>query len=97
MDYTEDVILKVWQKGQIDEYNVPNNFRKDSCGAWIERVEYENDKSAYGWQIDKINQDLNSDEIINLYPAHIKNNVRNQDGTIFCKVVSSGTTNVETL
>jgi len=30
MAHTEDVILKVWQKGQIDEYNIPNNFRKDN-------------------------------------------------------------------
>ena len=41
MDFTEDVILKVWQKDQIDEYNIPNNFRKDNCGAWIKRTEYE--------------------------------------------------------
>ena len=97
MDYTEDTILKVWQKGQIDEYNVPNNFRKDNCGAWIERVEYGNTNSPYGWYIDKINQNLNSDDITNLYPVHSKNNLRNQDGTIACKITSSGTTNIETL
>ena len=97
MDYTEDTILKVWQKGQIDEYNVPNNFRKDNCGAWIERTEYGNANSPYGWNIDKINQDSNSDEITNLYPVHSKNNLRNKDGTIACKVTALGTTNIETL
>jgi hypothetical protein len=97
MSYTEDVILKVWQKGQIDEYNIPNNFRKDSCGAWIERVEYENINSSYGWHVEEKNQDLNSDDISNLYPFHSKNNGRNQDGTIICKVTSIGTSNVEKL
>jgi hypothetical protein len=97
MTYSEDVILKVWQKAQIDEYNIPNNFRKDNCGAWIERTEYENSNSAFGWNIDKINQELGSDDISNLYPVHSKNNVRNHDGTINCKVTSLGTTNVEKL
>jgi hypothetical protein len=97
MIYSEDIILKVWQKGQIDEYNIPNNFRKDNCGAWIERIEYENVNSPFGWHIDKINQDLDSDDITNLYPVHSKNNVRNQDGTINCKVTSLGITNVERL
>jgi hypothetical protein len=97
MTYAEDVILKVWQKGQIDEYNIPNNFRKDNCGAWIERTEYENANSPFGWYIDKINRDSGSEDIANLYPVHSKNNVRNQDGTINCKVTSVGTTNVEKL
>jgi hypothetical protein len=94
MDHTEDVILKVWQKGQIDEYNIPNNFRKDKCGAWIERTEYGNNNSPYGWYIDKINQDSDLDDITNLHPMHSKNNSRNQNGTISCKVTSLGTTNV---
>ena len=97
MTYAEDVILKVWQKGQIDEYNIPNNFRKDNCGAWIERTEYENANSPFGWYIDKINRDSSSEDIANLYPVHSKNNVRNQDGTINCKVTSLGITNVEKL
>jgi hypothetical protein len=97
MNYAEDVILKVWQKGQIDEYNIPNNFRKDNCGAWIERTEYENTKSPFGWHIGKIDLDSDSGNITNLYPVHSKNNIRNQDGTINCKVTSLGTTNVEKL
>ena len=95
MAYAEDLILKVWQKGQIDEYNIPNNFRKDNCGAWIERIEYENVNSPFGWYIDKINRDLDSDDLVNLYPVHSKNSVRNHDGTINCKVTSLGITNVE--
>jgi hypothetical protein len=97
MTHSEDVILKVWQKGQIDEYNIPNNFRKDNCGAWIERTEYKNEISPFGWYIDKINQDVDSEDITNLYPVHSKNNERNHDGTINCKVTSLGTTNVEKL
>ena len=97
MIYSEDVILKAWQKAQIDEYNIPNNFRKDNCGAWIERTEYENPKSPFGWHIDRINQELDLYDISNLYPVHSKNNVRNHDGTINCKVTSLGTTNIEKL
>lgn len=84
MLHTEDMILKVWKKGQIDEYNIPNNFRKDNCGAWIERTEYENEISPFGWYIDKIKRDVDSEDITNLYPVHYKNNERNHDGTINC-------------
>ena len=42
MNFTGEIILKVWQKAEIDQYNVPNDFRKDQCGTWIERTQYGN-------------------------------------------------------
>lgn len=95
MNFTSETILKVWQKAVIDEYNVPNDYRKDECGAWIERAQYGNHDSAYGWEIDHINLESDDmDNLSNLRPLHWKNNGRKDDGRLACAVTSSGTTNV---
>ena len=97
MSFTNEIILKVWQKAEIDEYNVPNDFRKDQCGAWIERTEYGNHDSAYGWEIDYIKPQSSGglDDLSNLRPLHWKNNIRDEDGRLTCPVKSSGTINVD--
>jgi hypothetical protein len=99
MDFTGEIILKVWQKAEIDEYNVPNDFRKDKCGAWIERTQYGNRDSSYGWEIDYIKpQSVGGlDDLSNLRPLHWKNNSCKEDERLACPVTSSGTTNVERL
>ena len=95
MNFTSETILKVWQKAAVDEYNVPNDYRKDECGAWIERAQYGNHDSAYGWEIDHINPASDMDNLSNLRPLHWKNNNSKKDGSLACAVTSSGTTNVE--
>ena len=97
MSFTDEIILKVWQKAEIDEYNVPNDFRKDQCGAWIGRTQYGNHDSAYGWEIEHIKSlsDDTSDDLSNLRPLHWKNNVSKQEGRPACPVTSSGTINVD--
>lgn len=99
MDHTDEIILKVWQKAEIDEYNVPNDFRKDQCGAWIERKQYRNHESAYGWEINYIKpqSDGGLNELSNLRPLHWKNNSCKEDQRLSCPVTSSGTTNFERL
>lgn len=95
MTFTDETILKVWKKAEIDEYNIPNNFRKDKCGAWIERTQYGNHDSAYGWEIDHIiQQSDDADNLSNLRPLHWKNSTRSVDGNLVCHVISSGTTNI---
>jgi len=96
MTFTNETILKVWQKAEIDEYNVPNDFRKDPCGAWIERTQYGNHDSAYGWEVDHIMPQSNDlDDLSNLRPLHWKNNANKKDGSLTCLVTSSGTINVD--
>ena len=97
LNFTDEIILKVWQKAKIDEYNVPNDFRKDQCDAWIERTQYGNHDSAFGWEIDKIKPqpDEDSMNLSNLRPIHWKNNSRKEDDGLVCLVTSSGTVNVD--
>ena len=97
INFTDETILKVWQKAEIDEYNVPNDYRKDECGAWIERMQYGNHDSAYGWEIDHIKpiSDGGLDDLPNLRPLHWKNNGSKDNGHLACRITSSGTTNVD--
>lgn len=57
--WTEEIIQAVWEKGtkvQGYDYNV---WRKDSCGAWINRnlhgsPSINESHTSYKWQIDHI-------------------------------------------
>ena len=44
---TEVQIQMVWSKARIVEGFDKDRFRKDACGAWIQRSEYGNHKSQY--------------------------------------------------
>ncbi len=95
MAFTEQQIQKVWEKANIDPNNNPNDFRKDACNAWIQRSQYGNRDSIYGWEIDHIKpkSDNGTDEISNLRPLHWENNLAKSDGRLVCVVVSQGITN----
>lgn len=76
-----DVVNAVWQKGQIVAGYDSNTWRKDSCGAWINRHEYGNTDSNYGWEIDHIQPVAKggSDHLFNLQPLLWKNNRAKSD------------------
>lgn len=93
MSWTDEQIQKVWEKGQKVTGNDPNLWRKDECGAWMNRKEYGNRKSVEGWEIDHINP-KGPDELSNLRPLQWENNNDKSDGRLKCNIVSSGTKNV---
>ncbi len=54
MDYSKELLDRIWGKGiPVEGYN-PNIIRKDACGAWILRNSYELDDSDYCWVVDHI-------------------------------------------
>ena len=52
--YTEEIIAEVWQKADVVPDNDAGMWRKDACGAWIQRSRYGDRSSDYGWEIDLI-------------------------------------------
>jgi hypothetical protein len=53
MEYSEEMIEKVWKKAKVVYGVSADSYRKDEFGAWIRRCRY-NDKSyplSFGWVI----------------------------------------------
>jgi len=94
MIYTDELVLDVWKKGKITPDNDPDIWRKDECGAWMQRSMHGDRNSQYGWEIDRISSN-ESDELENLRPLQWKNSVGKGDGRLRCRVVAEGIDNVE--
>lgn len=92
MNWSDEMIKNVWEKGQIVGGNAPEEWRKDECGAWIGWKFYGNRNSTYGWEIDHITPN-GPDTLSNLRPLQWENNVDKRDGRLKCNVTASGTSN----
>lgn len=78
MACSDDLVLRVWQKGRVVAPYAPSTWRMDVFGSWMKWEEYGNRISKYGWEIDHINPD-GPDHISNLQPLQWENNVRKSD------------------
>lgn len=51
---TLETIATAWEKARSVEGFDADIFRKDACGAWIQKDMYSQPESMYGWGIDLI-------------------------------------------
>lgn len=54
MAFTSDEINRIWNKGIVVDGYDPALVRKDACGAWIIKNQYDRPDSEYCWEIDHI-------------------------------------------
>ncbi len=87
----ETVVQSVWQKGAIVPSYDPSVYRKDQCGAWMQRTQYGNRNSPYGWEVHHITAISRggSDGVSNLQPLQWRNNLATGDGGLRCAVTAS--------
>ena len=93
MSFSEDIVQKVWEKGRIISENHPNIWRKDECGAWIQRASHGDRNSDFGWEVDHINPN-GGDNLSNLRPLQWINNAEKSEGRLTCPITASGARNV---
>lgn len=76
-NFDDETINQVWNKATPIPGQSSDFYRVDKCKAIIQRNQYGNRNSQYGWEIDHINPVDNGggDGINNLQPLHWQNNV----------------------
>ena len=74
-NFSDEVVQKVWSKGKTVEGYDKNQYRKDCCGAWMQRDLY-GTTNQYGWEIDHVypSSKGGTDDLVNLRPMHWENN-----------------------
>lgn len=69
MNYSEQLIQQVWEKGRANGEIDSDMWREDECGAWISRAEYGKTDSDFGWKIVNVTPGA-PDTPKNLRPFH---------------------------
>jgi hypothetical protein len=95
---TEENINSAWERAtKVDNFD-SNQFRKDSCGAWIIRSHYGQRDSVYGWEVDHVYPQSmgGGDDLENLRAMQWENNMSKGDDYPDYKAVvqSEGNKNV---
>lgn len=87
MAFSDKLVQKVWDKGRVDPSADPSVWRKDECGAWVERAHYGDRESEFGWEIDYITPG-GSARLDNLRVLQWENYVAGGVGNPVCKVTA---------
>lgn len=105
--FTNEQIQAVWDKGRREEGYDPEMYRKDACGAWMQRDKYGDRESTLGWEIDHIYPESKLmeenvereqiDNIVNLRPLNWQNNLSKGDDypAYTARIKAEGNSNVE--
>jgi hypothetical protein len=88
MAHSKEFIDAVWRKGRAVPGHVSLIWRKDQCNAWINKSQYGNRNSQFGWEIDRISAG-GAYTISNCRPLQYANNVAKGDGRLTCTVTAA--------
>lgn len=79
-NFSEKQVQTVWEKGTVVDNYDKTKYRKDVCGAWMQRDKYGLEET-YGWEIDHVFPEAKGgdDELQNLRPMQWENNRSKDD------------------
>ncbi len=75
LGYDSEVVDRVWLLAQAVAGNDPALWRKDERGAWLNRLEYRNRHSQFGWEIADCGFFLRRTGVAALRPMQWQNHV----------------------
>jgi hypothetical protein len=84
MAFSENTIQQVWEKARGLPGMDSAEWRQDQCGAWLNREQYNNADSDYGWKIENINAGNPED----LQPFHRENAYDIEHHQAHCRVTA---------
>lgn len=90
MDYSEQLIQQVWEKGRGSNEIDTGLWREDECGAWISRAEYGKTDSDFGWKVVNVVAGA-PDTLENLRPFHYRNGYDIANHRAHCSVTADRT------
>jgi hypothetical protein len=86
MELDKTIVQKVWEMGRASLERDGGEWREDECGAWMQRDQFNNANSEFGWHIRNIQAGDDSPE--NLRPFHIENEYNLMAQTPRCQVTA---------
>jgi hypothetical protein len=85
MEYSQQIVDQVWQKGRVVGNRDADEWRQDACSAWIKRDHYGYEASDFGWKIAHVSAG-NSNQLDDLRPYHRENTYNRSTGYSICHV-----------
>ncbi|MDG2123050.1 MAG: hypothetical protein P8J87_05090 [Verrucomicrobiales bacterium] len=95
--YPEDVVDRVWHLAKTVEGNDPEIWRKDEFGAWINRLDYGNRRSDFGWEVADPPQGTIDMGIASLRSMHWQNYLDQVAASTRSRISADGLRNVRNL
>lgn len=90
MPFSDEMIRQVWEKGRGTPDQDSDVWRKDECGAWMNREHYGKERSEYGWRIENVS--IGGPDILeNLRPLHLQNTFDRANHQAKCRVTADRT------
>jgi len=87
MDFNDETVQGVWEKARATNDKDPTEWRKDECGAWINRNHYANRLSEFGWRIENVMP--GEDPVLNnLRPFQHENTFDRATGQAHCRITA---------
>ncbi len=93
----QDPQVVAWNNAQVvDPINERLGFRKDTCGAWVRRDDFQNFNSDFGWDIDYVVPKAKggTDAPTNVRPLHWRNGQARRTDRLVCAVKSVADRNI---
>ena len=91
--YAREIVDRVWAQAEAFDGNDPEVWRKDEYGAWINRLDYGDRHSEYGWEIAGPPEGTLDMGTASLRPMHWENYLDQAAASVQVRITADGLRN----